>query len=59
MVSKQMEALFLLIHRYDCTDLQSETEEKARQPETKLGAIAQTRHTARLRNAKRSRTRHP
>jgi hypothetical protein len=29
-------------------DLQRETEEKARQPETKLGAIAQTPHTARL-----------
>jgi hypothetical protein len=39
--------------------LQRGTEEKARKPETKLGAIAQTRHTARLRNAKRSRTRHP
>jgi hypothetical protein len=35
-----------------------ETNEKARQPETKLGAIAQTRHTARLRNAKRSQTKH-
>jgi hypothetical protein len=43
----------------DNIDLQRETEEKARQPETKLGAIAQTRHTARLCNAKRSRTRHP
>jgi hypothetical protein len=41
------------------TELQRETEEKACQPETKLGAIAQTRHTARLHNAKRSRTRHP
>jgi hypothetical protein len=40
-------------------DLQRETEEKARQPETKLSAIAQTRHTARLRDAKRSRTRNP
>jgi hypothetical protein len=40
-------------------DLQRETEEKAHQLETKLGAIAQTRHTARLRNAKQSRTRHP
>jgi hypothetical protein len=39
--------------------LQRETEEKARQPETKLGAIAQTRHTARLRDAKRSRIRNP
>jgi hypothetical protein len=39
--------------------LQRETEEKARQPETKLSAIAQTRHTARLRDAKRSRTRNP
>jgi hypothetical protein len=29
-------------------NLQRETEEKARQPETKLGAIAQTRHAARL-----------
>jgi hypothetical protein len=29
-------------------DLQRETEEKARQPETKLSAIAQTRHIARL-----------
>jgi hypothetical protein len=28
--------------------LQRETEEKARQPETKVGAIAQTRHKARL-----------
>jgi hypothetical protein len=37
---------------------QRQTEEKARQPETRLGAIAQTRHTARLRNAKRSRTTH-
>jgi hypothetical protein len=40
-------------------DLQRETEGKARQPETKLGAIAQTRHIARLRNAKRSRAKHP
>jgi hypothetical protein len=39
--------------------LQRETEEKARQPETKLGAIAQTRHTARPRNTKRSRAKHP
>jgi hypothetical protein len=39
--------------------LQRETEEKARQPETKLSATAQTRHTARLRDAKRSRTRNP
>jgi hypothetical protein len=39
--------------------LQRETEEKARQPETKPSAIAQTRHTARLRDAKRSRTRNP
>jgi hypothetical protein len=38
-------------------DSQRETEEKARQPETKLSAIAQTRHVARLRDAKRSRTR--
>jgi hypothetical protein len=36
-----------------------ETEEKTRRPETKLGAIAQTRHIARLCNAKRSRTKHP
>jgi hypothetical protein len=36
-----------------------ETEEKARQQETKLGASAQTRHMARLRNAKRSHTKHP
>jgi hypothetical protein len=36
--------------------LQRETEEKARQPETKLGAIAQTRHKARLRNAKLNQT---
>jgi hypothetical protein len=41
------------LHRWQMTaagisiDLQRETEEKARQPETKLGAIAQTRHTAR------------
>jgi hypothetical protein len=40
-------------------DLQRETEEKARQPETKLSEIAQTRHIARLRDAKRSRTRNP
>jgi hypothetical protein len=40
-------------------DLQRETEEKARQPETKLSAIAQTRHIAGLRDAKRSRTRNP
>jgi hypothetical protein len=39
--------------------LQRETEEKARQPETKLGAIAKTRHITRLRNAKRSRPKHP
>jgi hypothetical protein len=46
---------------YQSTDifLQRETEEKARQPETKLSAIAQTRHIARLRDAKRSRTRNP
>jgi hypothetical protein len=36
-----------------------ETEEKARQPETKLGAIAHTSHIARLRDAKRSRTKNP
>jgi hypothetical protein len=36
--------------------LQRETEEKVRQPETKLGATAHTRHLARLRNARRSRT---
>jgi hypothetical protein len=40
-------------------DLQRETEQKARQPETKLSAIAQTRHIARLRDAERSRTRTP
>jgi hypothetical protein len=40
-------------------DLQRETEEKARQPETKLSANAQTRHIAGLRDAKRSRTRSP
>jgi hypothetical protein len=33
-------------------DLQRETEEKARQPEAKLSAIAQTRHIAGLREAK-------
>jgi hypothetical protein len=42
---------------------QRETEEKARQPETKLGAIApsfvHTSHKAKLRTAKRSRTIHP
>jgi hypothetical protein len=48
--------LFLVLN-YMC--LQRETEEKARQPETKLSAIAQTRHIARLRDAKRSRTRNP
>jgi hypothetical protein len=46
-------------HVMVCILSQRETEEKARQPETKLGAIAQTRHIARLRNAKRSRTKHP
>jgi hypothetical protein len=40
-------------------DLHKETEEKARQPETKLSAIAQTRHIAKLRDAKRSSTRNP
>jgi hypothetical protein len=40
-------------------DLQRQTEDKARQPETKLGATLQTRRKARLRNAKRSRTKHP
>jgi hypothetical protein len=40
-------------------DLQRDTEEKARQPEIKLGAIAQAHHTAKLCNAKRSRTRNP
>jgi hypothetical protein len=40
-------------------DLQRETEEKARQPEIKLGAIAQTHHTAKLCNTERSRTRNP
>jgi hypothetical protein len=39
--------------------LQRETKEKARQPEKKPSAIARTRHTARPRNAKRSRTRNP
>jgi hypothetical protein len=42
---------------YVIIDLQRETEEKGPQPETKLSAIAQTRHIARLRGAKRSRTR--
>jgi hypothetical protein len=42
---------FIYLHR--------ETEEKARQPEIKLSAIAQTRHIAGLRDAKRSRTRNP
>jgi hypothetical protein len=42
-----------------CTRLHLKMEEKACQPDTKLGAIAQTRHIARLRNAKRSRTKHP
>jgi hypothetical protein len=37
---------------------QRETEEKARPPETKPGANARTRHTARLRSAKRSRNKH-
>jgi hypothetical protein len=36
-----------------------ETEEKARQPETKQGAIAHTWHKARLRNARRSRSSNP
>jgi hypothetical protein len=40
-------------------DFQREKEEKARQPKTKLSAIAQTRHKARLRNAKRSQNKHP
>jgi hypothetical protein len=35
------------------------TEGKARQPETKLGATSRTRHKARLRNAKRNRTKNP
>jgi hypothetical protein len=41
---------------YVCVSIfsQRETEEKARQPETKQSAIARTRHTARRRNAKRS-----
>jgi hypothetical protein len=39
--------------------LQRETEEKARQPKTKLSAIAQTCHIARVRDAKRSRTTSP
>jgi hypothetical protein len=46
-------------HRPVFIVLQRDTEEKARQPETKLSAIAQTRHIARPRNAKRSRTKHP
>jgi hypothetical protein len=41
------------------TFLRRETEEKAHQPETKLGAIAHTRHKARLRNGKRSQTKNP
>jgi hypothetical protein len=41
---------------HDLYCLQKEMEEKARQPETKLGAIAHTRREARLRNAKQSRT---
>jgi hypothetical protein len=44
---------------YTIIFLQRETEEKARQPETKPSAIANTRHIARLRDAKRSRTRNP
>jgi hypothetical protein len=39
--------------------LQRETEEKARQPESKLGAMAHTRHRARLRNAEQSRIKNP
>jgi hypothetical protein len=42
-----------------CENIYRETGEKARQPETKLSAIAQTRHIATLRDAKRSRTRNP
>jgi hypothetical protein len=42
---------------YVTIDSPRETEKKARQPKIKLGAIARTRRTARLRNAKRSRTR--
>jgi hypothetical protein len=44
---------------YSFTPIHRETEEKACQPETTLGAIAQKRHIARLRNAKRSRIKHP
>jgi hypothetical protein len=51
--------VFNILYVLSIVSLQRETEEKARQPETKLGAIAQTRHTARLCNAKRNRTRHP
>jgi hypothetical protein len=36
--------------------LKGEMEEKARQPETKLGAIAHTRHKASLHDAERRRT---
>jgi hypothetical protein len=42
-----------------CIHLQRETKEKARQPETKRSASAQTRHIAGLRDAKRSRTSNP
>jgi hypothetical protein len=55
MESNQMEAGNVSVF----INLQRETEEKTHQPETKLSAIAQTRHIARLRDAKRSRTRNP
>jgi hypothetical protein len=51
--------LWMMMPNNSDIDLQRETEEKARQPETKLSAIAQTRHIAGLRDAKRSRTRNP
>jgi hypothetical protein len=47
-----------LFHYYHMS-LQRTTEEKARQPETKLGASRGTQHKARLRNAKRSRIENP
>jgi hypothetical protein len=52
-------AVSMVSAEYDLIYLQRETEEKARQPEIKLGATAQTHHKAKLCNAKQSRTRNP
>jgi hypothetical protein len=49
----------MIAARLPCIQIQRATEEKTCQPEANLGATSHTRHKARQRNAKRSRTQNP